>query len=86
MVATEATQAQLEEVVRSSLGMRLNIPEDQIVEISVFPEERRLLAADGQARSAAVRRTWDATYTVRAYGEEAAGAKNLAHFIRRKAG
>ncbi|CAK0826848.1 unnamed protein product, partial [Prorocentrum cordatum] len=81
MVATEATKEQLEEVVRSSLGMRLNIPASQVVEISVFPEDRRLLAVDGQTRSASARHTWDASYTIRAYEGEVASVKNLAHFI-----
>jgi hypothetical protein len=84
MVATEATPEQLEEVVRSSLGMRLNIPEDRIVEVSVFPEDRRrLLSVDGQMRSPAVRRTWDASYIIRAYDGEVEGAKNLATSLAR---
>lgn len=81
IVATEATAEQLEKVVRSSLGMRLNVPEGRISEVSVFPEDRRLLSVDGM-QSPAHSHTWDASYVIMAYDDdEVEGAKNLAHFI-----
>jgi hypothetical protein len=89
MVATEATQAQLEKAVKSTLGMRLNIPESKFLEVSVFPEERRLLALNdlpALKASQLVSRDWDASYAIRALDKEVKDIKNLAHFISKDPG